>query len=93
MISDTGSPPNKPGGRSPYARDTAAGTGERGARGLKGCAGKAIKFSANLDVRLPQQRVLLTPAQGSYLPNTAHCYERLPLMWGTHIAFTFGLGC
>lgn len=60
--------------------------------GLKGCAGKAIKFNANLDVRLPQQRVLLAPAQGSYQPNTAHCYEDLPLMWGTHIAFTFGLG-
>jgi hypothetical protein len=60
--------------------------------GLKGCAGKAIKFNANLDVRLPQQRILLTPAQGSYQPNTAHCYEGLPLMWGTHIAFTFGLG-
>ena len=60
--------------------------------GLKGCAGKAIKFNANLDVRLPQQRILLTPAQGSYQPNTAHCYESLPLMWGTLIAFTFGLG-
>lgn len=60
--------------------------------GLKGCASKAIKFNAHLDVRLPEQRVLLTPAQGSYLPNTAHCYEGLPLMWGTHIAFTFGLG-
>ncbi|MET4291140.1 hypothetical protein ABIB06_002488 [Bradyrhizobium sp. LB8.2] len=60
--------------------------------GLKGCAGKAIKFSANLDVRLPRQRVLLTPAQGTYLPNTAHCYDGLPLMWGTHIAFAFGLG-
>ena len=60
--------------------------------GLKGCAGKAIKFNANLDVRLTQQRVLLMPAQGSYIPNTAHCYEGLPLMWGTHIAFTFGLG-
>jgi hypothetical protein len=59
--------------------------------GLKGCAGKAIKFNANLDIRLPQQRVLLTPAQGTYQPNTAHCYEGLPLMWGTHIAFTFGL--
>ncbi|MBR0834118.1 hypothetical protein JQ612_13035 [Bradyrhizobium manausense] len=60
--------------------------------GLKGCAGKAIKFSANLDVRLPRQRVLLTPAQGTYLPSTAHCYDGLPLMWGTHIAFAFGLG-
>lgn len=60
--------------------------------GLKGCAGKAIKFNANLDVRLPRQRVLLTPAQGIYQPNTAHCYEGLPVMWGTHIAFGFGLG-
>jgi hypothetical protein len=60
--------------------------------GLKGCAGKAIKFNANLDVRLPRQRVLLTPAQGMYQPNTAHCYDGLPLMWGTHIAFIFGLG-
>jgi hypothetical protein len=60
--------------------------------GLKGCAGKAIKFNANLDVRLPEQRVLLTPAQGTYQPNTAHCSDGLPLLWGTHIAFTFGLG-
>lgn len=60
--------------------------------GLKGCAGKAIKFNANLDVRLPKQRVLLTPSQGTYQPNTAHCYDGLPLLWGTHIAFTFGLG-
>lgn len=42
--------------------------------GLKGCAAKAIKFDANLDVRLPNQRVLLTPARGTYQPNTAYCY-------------------
>jgi hypothetical protein len=30
--------------------------------GLKGCAAKAIKFDATLDVRLPHQRVLLKPA-------------------------------
>jgi hypothetical protein len=60
--------------------------------GLKGSAAKAIKFEANLDVRLPNQRVLLTPARGTYRPNTAYCYEGLPLIWGTHIAFTFGLG-
>lgn len=59
--------------------------------GLKGCAAKAMKFNADLDVRLPNQRVLLRPARGAYRPNTAHCYERLPLIWGTHIAFTFGL--
>ncbi len=59
--------------------------------GLKGCAAKAIKFKANLDVRLPNQRVLLTPAHGTYELNTAHCYEGLPLVWGTHIAFAFSL--
>jgi hypothetical protein len=59
--------------------------------GLKGCAAKAIKFDATLDVRLPNQRVLLKPARGAYEPNRAYCYEALPLLWGTHIAFTFGL--
>lgn len=59
--------------------------------GLKGCAAKAIKFDATLDVRLPNQRVLLTPARGAYQLNTAYCYNDLPLIWGTHIAFAFGL--
>jgi hypothetical protein len=59
--------------------------------GLKGSAAKALKFDAKLDVRLPNQRVLLTPARGMYQPNTAYCYEGLPLIWGTHIAFAFGL--
>lgn len=60
--------------------------------GLKGSAAKAIKFDATLDVRLPRQRVLLTPARGAYEANTAHCYEGLPLVWGTHIAYGFQLG-
>ena len=59
--------------------------------GLKGCAAKAIKFDAQLDVRLPNQRVLLKPARGAYEPNRAYCYEGLPLLWGTHIAFALGL--
>lgn len=59
--------------------------------GLKGCAAKAIKFDAQLDVRLPNQRVLLKPSRGAYEPNRAYCYEGLPLLWGTHIAFAFGL--
>jgi len=59
--------------------------------GLKGSAAKAIKFNGELDVRLPNQRVLLTPARGTYQPNTAYCYEGLPLVWGTHIAFSFRL--
>lgn len=60
--------------------------------GLKGCAAKAMKFNASLDVRLPHQRILLMPAQGAYRANTAHCYDQLPLLWGTHIGFDFSLG-
>jgi hypothetical protein len=59
--------------------------------GLKGSAAKAIKFQADLDVRLPGQRVLLTPARGTYQANTAYCYDDLPLIWGTHIGFAFTL--
>jgi len=57
--------------------------------GLRGSAAKAIKFDATLDVRLPRQRVLLAPARGAYEANTADCYEGVPLVWGTHIAFGF----
>lgn len=60
--------------------------------GLKGCAAKAIKFNATLDVRLPNQRVVLRPARGAYEPNLAYCCEDLPLIWGTHIGITFDLG-
>jgi hypothetical protein len=60
--------------------------------GLKGSAAKAIKFSAELDVRLPNQRVLLTPARGMYQANKAKCFDSLPLLWGTHIGFAFTLG-
>jgi len=59
--------------------------------GLKGSAAKAIKFKADLDVRLPTQRVFLSPARDSYQANTAYCYDRLPLLWGTHIGFIFAL--
>ena len=60
--------------------------------GLKGCAVKAIKFNATLDVRLPNQRVVLRPARGAYEPNRAYCSENLPLIWGTHIGIAFDLG-
>jgi hypothetical protein len=66
------------------------GCGLRGC-GLRGCASKAIKFGAELDVRLPKSRVKLTPAREGYRPNTAYCYNDLPLIWGTHICFTFDL--
>jgi hypothetical protein len=60
--------------------------------GLKGSAAKAMKFNADLDVRLPNLRVLLKPAQNGYSASTARCSDRLPLVWGTHIAFCFRLG-
>jgi hypothetical protein len=59
--------------------------------GLKGSAEKAIKFHAELDVRLPLVRVLLVPGKEGYAPNTAYCYRDLPLIWGTHLCFTFEL--
>jgi hypothetical protein len=59
--------------------------------GLKGSAVKAIKFKAELDMRLPRVRVLLTPSKNGYAANTAFCYKNLPLMWGTHISFTLQL--
>lgn len=58
--------------------------------GLQGSAAKAIKFHAELDVRLPTSRVVLVPSPDGYQPNTAICYDSLPLIWGTHICFKFG---
>lgn len=59
--------------------------------GLKGCADKAIKFKAELDIRLPEARVLLLPSNHGYAPSRAYCYTGLPLIWGTHLCFTFKL--
>lgn len=59
--------------------------------GLKGSAQKAMKYNADLEVRLPQCGVVLVPANGFYKANTAHCYQNLPLVWGTHISFKFHL--
>jgi hypothetical protein len=59
--------------------------------GLKGSAAKAIKFKAQLDVRLPNSMVVLVPSNDGYTPNRAVCYNALPLIWGTHICFNFSL--
>jgi hypothetical protein len=59
--------------------------------GLKGSAEKAMKYNADLDIRLPESRVLLVPANGAYRPSTAFCYDNLTLLWGTHISFKFHL--
>jgi hypothetical protein len=59
--------------------------------GLRGCASKAIKFGADLDLRLPTERVWLVPGGAHYKPNMAYCFQNLPLIWGTHICFTIAL--
>jgi hypothetical protein len=59
--------------------------------GLKGSAAKAMKYKADLDIRLPRIRVLLTPGLEGYQSSTAHCFDNLPLIWGTHICFNFRL--
>lgn len=59
--------------------------------GLKSSARHAIGFRADLDVRLLNQRVLLKPSNNEYQPNMAYSQDRLPLLWGTHIAFSFKL--
>ena len=57
--------------------------------GLKTCADHAIRFRANLEVRLPTCYVRLLPSPDGYRPNMAQMYEHVPLIWGTHIAFDF----
>jgi signal transduction histidine kinase len=59
--------------------------------GLKACADHAIRFGANLEVRLPTCYVRLVPSSDGYRPNTAYMYQHLPLIWGTHITFDFHL--
>jgi hypothetical protein len=59
--------------------------------GLKSSARHAIGFRADLDVRLLNQRVLLKPSNNEYQPNMAYSQDQLPLLWGTHIAFSFKL--
>lgn len=63
--------------------------GEDRGCGLKGSAVKAMKYQADLDVRLPNLRVLLGPSTAGYRLNLHDCYDNLPLLWGTHICFTF----
>lgn len=59
--------------------------------GLKRSAQQAIKYNATLDVRLPTCRVFLEPSKDGYTSTKAHCYENIPLIWGTHICFDFRL--
>lgn len=60
-------------------------------QGLTTCAQHAIRFQADLDVRLLRQRVLLKPSNNVYQPHTAYSLDDLPLLWGTHISFSLNL--
>jgi hypothetical protein len=59
--------------------------------GLMVSARHAIRFKADLDVRLPKQRVLLKPSDNQYVPSIAYSHDGLPLLWGTHISFALNL--
>lgn len=59
--------------------------------GIKGSANEALKYRAQLDVRLPQSRIVLVPSHTGYKPDMAYCYGDLPLIWGTHLSFEFNL--
>ena len=67
------------------------GAGKRGL-GLMTSAAHAMQFKADLDVRLLNQRVLLKPSNHHYQPSMAYSQDGLPLLWGTHIAFSLKLG-
>lgn len=73
-----------------FRRGVSRHGGGRGC-GLKACADHALKFKAELDVRLPRSRVHLLPSADGYRPNIALCSDGLPLIWGTHVAFDFRL--
>jgi hypothetical protein len=59
--------------------------------GLKVSARNAVRFGADLDVRLDRTRVLLKPANGAYRPNMAYTQDHLSLLQGTHLAFSLKL--
>lgn len=61
--------------------------------GLKACADEAIKYKADLRVRLNRCAVFLKPSGTKYVSNrnTTYGFNGLPLLKGTHISFSFHL--
>lgn len=59
--------------------------------GLVRCAQIALRYGAELNVRVPTSVVRLVPANGTYGQNTAVCQDGAPLVWGTHLCFEFQL--
>lgn len=64
--------------------------GDDRGNGLSNCAAKAIRYRAELEVRLETQNVKLVPSGNVYLaPNMAYTSTDLIRLSGTHIAFNF----
>jgi hypothetical protein len=72
-------------------RDGLSRHGKGHGAGLKRCADHAIKLKANLEVRLPVNSVRLIAKHGALRTVSAHIHEGMPLIWGTHLVFDFGL--
>lgn len=64
---------------------------ENRGNGLMASAAHAIRFGADLDIRLPHQQVLLRPANSQYESNLAYTIDGLSLLKGTHISFALNL--
>lgn len=72
-------------------RDGLSRNGKGHGCGLKVCADHAVKFGANLEVRLPVSRFRLVAKRGTWQFGRAVVYDACPLIWGTHITFDFQL--
>lgn len=59
--------------------------------GICQSARKALSYQASMEIRMPTSRVLLKPTPGARVLGVASYDEELPLLWGTHISFGFGL--
>ncbi len=63
-----------------------------GGDGLKQCAAKAIRYNAQLEVRLPNCYMRFVPSTDGYTAShKAYTHGQMPLLWGTHITFDFSL--
>jgi len=65
--------------------------GEERGCGLKQSAEHAIRFGAEVFLRLERSSLHLVPANSQYQTNVAYGQTNLPLLKGTHISFVFTL--
>ncbi len=59
--------------------------------GLVSAAHHALKFNSALDVRIPTTHLELLPAADGHYTAKGYVSSKLPLIWGTHVAFNFRL--